>query len=449
MKKQTLLILTVTILSFCCNFLNAQESVTLTGVTPLKLTSTGTGTYNQTVLYHNITNGFHLELAKHTNSNNSNPIDFNINTRGATHPFFTIKGVNGNVGIGTTTPVNTLQVGDGSKASFNVSGNAGKTDWTRSYTVSNTSISPLLDPTGTALKKGGAYRFTGHIFSTGTDQSSKAVFWNKNNTWYVNVTSQSGTAGNHIHFLVHNGVPSVKTSHLNGYIVSVWHERINLNENAGTDNTRHYFGADAYMSQIGENILMNYGKVGIGTTSPQEKLQIGSNGFTFHDGGHKVLTFNPNTTNYGAIRYDVQNKRFSIETVIDGNYKSHMLLNSKGNVAIYGKLESKEVKVTLTPTADFVFEKNYNLPTLDFIEKYIKEKKHLPEIASAKEMKQNGVNIGEFQIQLLQKIEELTLYTIQQQKDLEAQQEQLEVQQKQNRTTETRLKALEALLQAD
>lgn len=439
MKKQSLLILTVTILSFCCNFLNAQESVTLTGVTPLKLTSTGTGTYNQTVLYHNITNGFHLELAKHTNSNNSNPIDFNINTRGATHPFFTIKGVNGNVGIGTTTPVNTLQVGDGPKASFNVSGNAGKTDWTRSYTVSNTSISPLLDPTGTALKKGGAYRFTGHIFSTGTDQSSKAVFWNKNNTWYVNVTSQSGTAGNHIHFLVHNGVPSVKTSHPNGYIVSVWHERINLNENAGTDNTRHYFGADAYMSQIGENILMNYGKVGIGTTSPQEKLQIGSNGFTFHDGGHKVLTFNPNTTNYGAIRYDVPNKRFSIETKIDGNLKSHMLLSSNGNVAIYGKLESKAVTVTLTPTADFVFEKNYNLPTLEFIEKYIKEKKHLPEIASAKEMKQNGVNIGEFQIQLLQKIEELTLYTIQQQKDLEAQHQK-------NKSMEARMEALEIYL---
>jgi hypothetical protein len=46
----------------------------------------------------------------------------------------------------------------------------------------------------------------------------------------------------------------------------------------------------------------------------------------------------------------------------------------------------------------------------------IKDKRHLPEIASAKEMQKEGVNIGEFQIKLLQKIEELTLYTIEQQK---------------------------------
>lgn len=97
-----------------------------------------------------------------------------------------------------------------------------------------------------------------------------------------------------------------------------------------------------------------------------------------------------------------------------------VVFKRNGNVAIHGKLESKEVKVTLTPTADFVFEENYNLPTLGFVENHIKEKKHLPEIASAKEMKKNGVNIGEFQIQLLQKIEELTLYTIQQQKEIES-----------------------------
>jgi len=86
------------------------------------------------------------------------------------------------------------------------------------------------------------------------------------------------------------------------------------------------------------------------------------------------------------------------------------------NMRVDAKLEAKEIKVTLTPTADFVFEEKYNLPKLEDVEKHIKEKKHLPEIASAKEMEKEGVNVGEFQIKLLQKIEELTLYTIEQNK---------------------------------
>ena len=89
------------------------------------------------------------------------------------------------------------------------------------------------------------------------------------------------------------------------------------------------------------------------------------------------------------------------------------------NVIINAKLEAKEVKVTLTPTADFVFDEDYNLPSLKDVEKHIKEKKHLPEIASAKTMEKEGVNVGEFQIKLLQKIEELTLYTIELQKRID------------------------------
>ncbi|MBQ0739136.1 hypothetical protein [Aquimarina celericrescens] len=106
--------------------------------------------------------------------------------------------------------------------------------------------------------------------------------------------------------------------------------------------------------------------------------------------------------------------------------KKLMKLTHNGNLAIYGKIESKEVKISLTPTADFVFENNYDLPTLEFIEKHIKEKKHLPEIASAREMEKNGLNIGEFQIQLLQKIEELTLYTISQEKKIKTLEKQTE-----------------------
>ena len=107
----------------------------------------------------------------------------------------------------------------------------------------------------------------------------------------------------------------------------------------------------------------------------------------------------------------------------------------KNNISVNGKIESREIKVINTPTADFVFEENYNLPTLKSIEKHIKEKKHLPEIASAKEMEINGVNVGNFQIQLLQKIEELTLYTIEQEKKikkLEKQQKEIEELKKQN-----------------
>jgi hypothetical protein len=72
--------------------------------------------------------------------------------------------------------------------------------------------------------------------------------------------------------------------------------------------------------------------------------------------------------------------------------------------------------------ADFVFEDNYDLMTLDEVESFVAENNHLPGVAPAKDMQQNGLSMGEFQIKLLQKVEELTLYAIEQNgriKDLE------------------------------
>ncbi|WP_228384003.1 hypothetical protein [Chryseobacterium sp. JM1] len=103
-----------------------------------------------------------------------------------------------------------------------------------------------------------------------------------------------------------------------------------------------------------------------------------------------------------------------------------MKITPNGNALLQGKLEAKELKVTLTPTADFVFEESYDLPKLEEVAKHIKEKKHLPEIASAKVMEKEGVNVGEFQIKLLQKIEELTLYVIEQNKQLKDQQKKIQ-----------------------
>lgn len=79
-------------------------------------------------------------------------------------------------------------------------------------------------------------------------------------------------------------------------------------------------------------------------------------------------------------------------------------------------LKAKEILVTNTPTADFVFDENYTLPPLSDVESYIQDNKHLPEIPSAIEMEQNGINLNELTIHLLQKVEELTLYTIEQEK---------------------------------
>jgi hypothetical protein len=80
--------------------------------------------------------------------------------------------------------------------------------------------------------------------------------------------------------------------------------------------------------------------------------------------------------------------------------------------------------------ADFVFEDDYNLMSLKDLENYIKVNKHLPEIPTTAEVEENGISVGEMNAKLLQKVEELTLYTIQQQEIIEALKENLEAQNK-------------------
>jgi hypothetical protein len=96
-------------------------------------------------------------------------------------------------------------------------------------------------------------------------------------------------------------------------------------------------------------------------------------------------------------------------------------------LTVAGNILAREVKVDANAGADFVFAPDYNLRSLSEVEQFITENKHLPDIAPADEMIQNGVNMGEFQIQLLQKIEELTLYVIELKKENEAQQKEIEI----------------------
>ena len=85
---------------------------------------------------------------------------------------------------------------------------------------------------------------------------------------------------------------------------------------------------------------------------------------------------------------------------------------------VAGKVRADGIVVN-TDGADFVFDKDYSLPSLSNVETYIQENKHLPEIPSAQDMQKEGMNVGDLQTKLLQKIEELTLYVIEQQKQID------------------------------
>jgi hypothetical protein len=86
-------------------------------------------------------------------------------------------------------------------------------------------------------------------------------------------------------------------------------------------------------------------------------------------------------------------------------------------LTVKGTIHAEEVKVDLqVPGPDYVFEPSYKLPSLEELQTYIHQNKHLPEVPSAKEMEQNGIKLSEMNMILLRKIEELTLYVIEQNK---------------------------------
>jgi len=104
-------------------------------------------------------------------------------------------------------------------------------------------------------------------------------------------------------------------------------------------------------------------------------------------------------------------------------------INPDAKLTVKGKIHTEEVTIDLNVPADYVFEKYYTgssalksdyvMPTLAEVEKFTREKNHLPNIPSAKEIKDKGLQVGEMSNAMLQKIEELTLYIIEQNKRIE------------------------------
>lgn len=239
----------------------------------------------------------------------------------------------------------------------------------------------------------------------------------------------------------------------------------------------------------GSTSWINGGKVGIGTTTPGAKLEVfGTTGLRIKSSTHadsfmdlrgsvNVSSLNPGATTSasiisgrpnGHLVIDISandiNDSFAVRTdqntdgTVDhlamvikasgdmgiGTSSPSEKLEVAGNALIDGEIYSKKVKVSTDPGnwPDYVFEPSYKLQSLNELEKYIQANKHLPEVPSAIEVKEKGQDLGEIQATLLKKVEELTLYMIEQNKKQESLKDRLNNLEQENIQLKKELKQL-------
>jgi hypothetical protein len=175
------------------------------------------------------------------------------------------------------------------------------------------------------------------------------------------------------------------------------------------------------------------GKVGIGTSTPMALLD--------------VYTKLPNPGTYTNQYWTTDNSDYNLklQTIWNNNGINQQFIQKyngvdytslsffAGNVGIgtakpdsrltvNGDIHATEVKVTSTvPAPDYVFASDYKLKSLQEVEEYIKQNSHLPEIPSAEEIDKNGLMLAEMNMNLLKKVEELTIYAINQEKKIKEQ----------------------------
>ncbi|MFY0253395.1 hypothetical protein ACDQ55_05495 [Chitinophaga sp. 30R24] len=166
------------------------------------------------------------------------------------------------------------------------------------------------------------------------------------------------------------------------------------------------------------NILFG-GNVGLGITNPANQLSLPNNkyiGWQSPDGTGEHVALKTNASNDLTVYAGAPDRLYIQSTT--GNVGIGTAA-PQSTLSVAGTVTAKRIKVTTTGWADFVFKPGYQLPSLPEVADYIAAHKHLEGIPSEEEVQQNGVDLGEINKQLLQKVEELTLYLIQQQKEIE------------------------------
>ena len=236
-------------------------------------------------------------------------------------------------------------------------------------------------------------------------------------------------------------------------------------------------GANAQWNTNGDHIYNNNsGFVGIGTNSPSATLDVfNSNetstlsvggpylgtgtpiynigvlnlkntetgdlyyiGFRKADGAHEAIqsVYDATTGIWRAFsHFNVSTRKYEIRHGVgDTEYKNtgNVLFNNAGSVgigtteipsnaslAVNGSIYCKELEISLDGWADHVFQNDYYLRPLSEVEEFINENNHLPGIPSQKEITENGLSVGEMNRLMMEKIEELTLYVIELEREIE------------------------------
>jgi hypothetical protein len=291
------------------------------------------------------------------------------------------------------------------------------------------------------------------------------IFSLATNAQRVNVSYLAPTSGDTINYhYLRLGTPD---NYFGGLMHNLSHEAYG----DGNDFTIYSYGNRDLVLRAGDgNIILdtegNGSCLGVGTTSPETKLHVSSRNV-----GRK--------SDYGVQLLEAEDAQFDILSssnghwgsainLIEGNGNSNknvwsivrqtstlgdgslrfnygvsnrhtnphvMVLSTSGNIGIgtttplydldvAGIIRAKEIRVE-TSGADFVFADDYNLLTLSELKDFIKQNKHLPEIAPAQKMQEEGLAVGELNTKLLQKVEELTLYVIQQNEQITTLQQQV------------------------
>jgi hypothetical protein len=282
--------------------------------------------------------------------------------------------------------------------------------------------------TGLADTFKGGYTFS--YASAGTPWNGALIsFGGFDNRYDCQINADYGpTGGNHISFRTRNG--DFNTGQ------GKWNPWIEL----ATTGSNNYVG----------NQLIK-GNVGIGTSSPNSRLDLGSG---YGVKGAKLLIYNDDSTSeLSGTKCGFYMDNFTLNNLNlvfpeASSYPGLFTISAKntadvilkpyfsiagltGNVGIgttkpdskltvAGNIHAQEVKVTVKAgvVPDYVFTDDYKLKSLNEVEEYIKKNNHLPEIPSAQEIENDGLMLAEMNINLLKKIEEMTLYMIEQHKQI-------------------------------